>query len=62
MCTPYTTLPSPHTIDDKRHGLGYFVFGETGDRYEGQWKNGRVRIPACLLCVCVCASTDRLRL
>lgn len=36
--------PPPNLIrtDDKRNGRGVFTIAETGDKYEGEWMNGKV--------------------
>lgn len=46
MIQDLTPTRVPHTIftpaDDKRNGRGTFTIAETGDKYDGEWKNGKV--------------------
>ena len=34
----------PECADDKRNGRGVFTIAETNDRYEGEWRNGKVSL------------------
>lgn len=36
------SLQTPPYADDKRSGRGVFTIAETGDKYDGEWKNGKV--------------------
>lgn len=39
--------------DDKRNGRGTFTIAETGDKYDGEWKNGKVCTYVCDYAACV---------
>lgn len=42
-----------HMPDDKRNGRGTFTIAETGDKYDGEWKNGKVCTYVCDYAACV---------
>lgn len=52
MIQDLTPTRAPHTAftpaDDKRNGRGTFTIAETGDKYDGEWKNGKVCMHACM--------------